>query len=143
MQEMKELQALAYRDTTQENRDFWKNEMGGALRDIQKVYEDKIDEMRDELEKYYNMKIQEFRTGTARQNIETVHAKEESKKLRDNLSDLRKRLADAEARVCSSSFFIFFYLFHLNLSRYIQIAAFWLFICATKPNMKCLLQSCV
>ena len=43
--------------------------------------------------------IQEFRTGAARQNMETVHAKEESKKLRDNLNDLRKRLADAEARV--------------------------------------------
>lgn len=97
-QEMKELQALAYRDTTQENRDFWKNEMGGALRDIQHAYEEKIDEMKEELEKYYNMKIQEFRTGAARQNIETVHAKEESKKLRDNLNDLRKRLADAEAK---------------------------------------------
>ena len=54
---MKELQALAYRDTTQENRDFWKNEMGNALREIQKVYEEKIEEMREELEKYYNMKV--------------------------------------------------------------------------------------
>ena len=54
---MRELQALAYRDTTQENRDFWKNEMGSALREIQQVYEEKVDLMRTELETYYNMKV--------------------------------------------------------------------------------------
>ena len=30
---MKELAALAYRDTTSENRTFWKNEMSKALRE--------------------------------------------------------------------------------------------------------------
>jgi hypothetical protein len=34
-QELKELADLAYRDTTSENREFWKNEMGPALREIQ------------------------------------------------------------------------------------------------------------
>jgi intermediate filament protein if len=102
-QEMKELQALAYRDTTQENRDFWKNEMANCLRDIQQAYEDKTDEMRLDLERYYNMKIQEFRTGAARQNVDTVTAKEESKKLRENFNDLRKQLAEAEARVSSTA----------------------------------------
>jgi intermediate filament protein if len=56
-QEMRELQALAYRDTTQENRDYWKNEMGHALREIQNTYEEKIELMRNELEVYYNMKV--------------------------------------------------------------------------------------
>jgi len=97
-QEMKELAALAYRDTTQENREFWKNEMGNALREIQATYDEKLDSMRGELETYYNLKIQEFRTGATRQNMETVHSKEESKRLRTTIADLRAKLADLEAR---------------------------------------------
>jgi len=97
-QEMKELAALAYRDTTAENREFWKNELGNALREIQSTYDEKLDIMKGELETYYNLKIQEFRTGATRQNMETVHSKEESKKLRTALTDLRARIAELEAR---------------------------------------------
>ncbi len=55
---MKELAALAYRDTTQENRDFWKNEMGSALREIQDAYDEKLNHLRGELESHYNMKVE-------------------------------------------------------------------------------------
>jgi len=54
---MKELAALAYRDSTAENREFWKNEMGQALREIQQVYEDKLDTMRTEVEASYSLKV--------------------------------------------------------------------------------------
>ena len=54
---MKELAALAYRDTTQENREFWKNEMGNALRETQATYDEKMEGMRGELETYYNLKV--------------------------------------------------------------------------------------
>ena len=54
---MKELAALAYRDTTSENREFWKNEMGQALREIQDVYDDKLESMRSEMETFYNLKV--------------------------------------------------------------------------------------
>lgn len=57
LQELKELAALAYRDTTNENREFWKNEMGGALRDIQRIYDDKIDSIREEAETFFNIKV--------------------------------------------------------------------------------------
>lgn len=97
-QELKELSALAYRDTTAENREFWKNEMGQALREIQNVYDDKMDAMRGELEAYYNVKIQEFRTGSTRQNMETQHLKEETKRLRTQMTELRDKLADLDAR---------------------------------------------
>ena len=56
-QEMKELAALAYRDTTNENREFWKSEMAQAMREIQGAYDEKLDTMRGELETYYNMKV--------------------------------------------------------------------------------------
>ena len=54
---MKELAALAYRDTTSENREFWKNEMANALREISSTYDEKLDAMRGELETYYNLKV--------------------------------------------------------------------------------------
>jgi intermediate filament protein if len=97
-QEMKELAALAYRDTTAENREFWKNELGGCLREIQETYDEKLNQMKGETETFYNMKLQEFRTGATRQNMETVHAKEETKRLRNQLTDLRQKLTDAETR---------------------------------------------
>lgn len=97
-QELKELSALAYRDTTAENREFWKNEMGQALREIQQVYDEKLDAMRGEMETFYNLKIQEFRTGATRQNMETIHSKEETKRLRGQISELRDKFNDLEAR---------------------------------------------
>ncbi|PVD21889.1 hypothetical protein C0Q70_17692 [Pomacea canaliculata] len=55
-QELKELAALAYRDTTAENREFWKNELSQAIRDIQSEYDSKIDTIRGEMETFYNLK---------------------------------------------------------------------------------------
>ncbi len=49
--------ALAYRDTTAENRSFWKNEMAKALREIQDTYDEKLDHMKREMETYYNLKV--------------------------------------------------------------------------------------
>lgn len=45
------------------------------------------------------LQIQEFRTGSTRQNMETVHAKEESKRLRAQLTEIRDKLSELEARV--------------------------------------------
>jgi len=53
-------------------------------------------------ELFLTWQIQEFRTGATRQNMETVHAKEEAKRLRLQLTELRDKLNDLEARVRSS-----------------------------------------
>ncbi|XP_062584250.1 60 kDa neurofilament protein-like [Saccostrea cucullata] len=97
-QELKELAALAYRDTTEENREFWKSELSQAIRDIQKEYDSKVDQIRGDMEGFYNLKIQEFRTGATKQNMEVTHIKEENKKLLKQISDQKGRLADLEAR---------------------------------------------
>uniref|UniRef100_A0A8W8LET9 Uncharacterized protein n=2 Tax=Magallana gigas TaxID=29159 RepID=A0A8W8LET9_MAGGI len=97
-QELKELAALAYRDTTEENREFWKSELSQAIRDIQKEYDNKVDQIRGDMEGFYNLKIQEFRTGATKQNMEVTHIKEENKKLMKQISDQKGRLADLEAR---------------------------------------------
>lgn len=57
LKEMKELAALAYRDSTAENREFWKAEMGDAMREIQLIYDDKLTSLRNELEGFYNLKV--------------------------------------------------------------------------------------
>lgn len=97
-QELKELAALAYRDTTEENREFWKSELSQAIRDIQSEYDNKVDQLRGDMESYYNLKVQEFRTGATKQNMEVTHVKEENKKLVKSISDLKGRLADLEGR---------------------------------------------
>lgn len=97
-QELKELAALAYRDTTSENREFWKNEMGNALRDIQRVYDDKMNTIRNDMEAFYSMKVQEFRTNATRQSMDSVHSKEETVRLRTQLHDLREKLNELENR---------------------------------------------
>jgi intermediate filament protein if len=97
-QELKELQAMAYRDTTSENREYWKNEMGQALREIQQAYDDKLDGMRGELEGYYKLKVQELNTGALRQNLDNTHTKEETKRLKSQLGMHRDKMADLESR---------------------------------------------
>lgn len=97
-QEMKELAALAYRDTTPENREYWKNEMSQCLHELQIEYESKLDGMRGELETYYNTKLQEFRTGATRTNMETSHTKDEVKRLRGQLNELRSKCTDLESK---------------------------------------------
>jgi intermediate filament protein if len=97
-QELKELMDLAYRDTTTENREFWKNEMGPALREIQMMYDGKLDNLKDEMETMYNLKIQEFRTGASRQNIDSQHCKEEITRLKTITGDLKGKINEMEAR---------------------------------------------
>lgn len=97
-QEIKELQALAYRDTTGENREFWKNEMGQALREIQHAYDEKMDGMRNEYESYYNLKVQEVRTGAVKQSLDQGFSKEETKRLKTQLGSVRGSLSDLEAK---------------------------------------------
>lgn len=98
-QELKELQALAYRDTTSENREYWKNEMGQALREIQQAYDDKIDGMRGELETHYTRKVQEYQTGATKTNMESVHSKEEVKRLKNQAQALRDKLNEQESKI--------------------------------------------
>ena len=97
-EELKELGALAYRDTTSENREFWKNEMAQAIRDLQDAYDEKLEQMREELKSKYTVKVMEFKTASVRHGLEATHSKDETKRLRQQLADLRAKLADLESR---------------------------------------------
>ncbi|KAK6113519.1 Intermediate filament protein ifb-1 [Brugia pahangi] len=97
-QEIRELQSLAARDTIPENREFFKNELASAIRDIRAEYDQITNVNRTDMESWYRLKVQEIQTQSARQNIEHGYAKEEVKRLRTQLTDLRGKLSDLEGR---------------------------------------------
>ncbi|VDM24024.1 unnamed protein product [Toxocara canis] len=97
-QEIAELQAMASRDTTPENREYFKNELASAIRDIRAEYDQICNVNRTDMESWYKLKVQEIQTQSTRQNLEQNYAKEEVKRLRVQLTELRGKLADLEGR---------------------------------------------
>lgn len=97
-QEIKDLQAMAARDTTSENREFFRNELASAIRDIRNEYDQLNNKDRNDIESWYKLKVQEIETQSARQNMEQEYQKDEIKRLRQQLSDLRQRLSELEGR---------------------------------------------
>ena len=55
------------------------------------------------MESWYRLKVQEIQTQSARQTMEQGYAKEEIKRLRVQLTDLRGKLADLEGRVSTGA----------------------------------------
>lgn len=108
-QEIKDLQAMAARDTTNENREFFRNELASAIREIREEYDSLNNSNRNDIESWYKLKVQEIETQSARQNMEQGHQKEELKRLRTQLTDLRGKLADLEGRVRKKKTLINFY----------------------------------
>ncbi|EGT58123.1 hypothetical protein CAEBREN_03292 [Caenorhabditis brenneri] len=96
--ELKELQAQAARDTTNENREFFKNELANAIRDIRSEYEHLMNGNKNELENWYQLRVQEINTQSMRQNAENNHQKEEVKRVRNQTTELRGKLSDLESR---------------------------------------------
>uniref|UniRef100_A0A8R1DH11 Uncharacterized protein n=1 Tax=Caenorhabditis japonica TaxID=281687 RepID=A0A8R1DH11_CAEJA len=96
--ELKDLQAIAARDTTNENREFFKNELANAIREIRSEYEQMMNGNRNELESWYQLRVQEINTQSNRQNAEHNYQKEEVKRLRSQTGELRGKLSDLESR---------------------------------------------
>lgn len=90
---------MASRDTTSENREYFKNELAAAIREIRTEYDTVCNVQRTDMESWYKLKVQEIQTNSVRQNMEQGYTKEEMKRLRSQLNDLRGTLADLEGRV--------------------------------------------
>ncbi|KAH7716560.1 Protein IFA-1 a [Aphelenchoides avenae] len=97
-QEIKDLQAQAARDTTNENREFFRNELANAIRDIRKEYDDLMNANRNDIESWYKLKVQEIQSQADRQNMEQGYQKDELTRLKKQLADLRAKLQDLEGR---------------------------------------------
>ncbi|KAE9549442.1 hypothetical protein FO519_007355 [Halicephalobus sp. NKZ332] len=96
--EILDLQAMASRDTTSENREYFKNELSAAIREIRAEYDQVCNVQRTDMESWYKLKVQEIQTQSVRMNLEQGYTKEEMKRLRTQLGDLRGKLADLEGR---------------------------------------------
>lgn len=98
------MSSLAYRDTTAENRNFWRAELSQALQEIQQEYDSKVEDIKTELESVYTLRMQEVRTNNTRGNLENTHIKEENKRLKALLNELRDRVPLLEAKVSKFEF---------------------------------------
>ncbi|PAA66118.1 hypothetical protein BOX15_Mlig019539g1 [Macrostomum lignano] len=96
-QELKELYVLIKRDED-DSREFWKTELGQAIHEIQKEYDDKVDTVRVELEAIYMNKFRDLAKNQNHGTSESAYFKEENKKIKDTMAELRKKIADLQAR---------------------------------------------
>lgn len=95
--EIKELQALIDRDKGVEMRDIWKGEMSKAVNELQKEYDNQINQIRLDCESRMESQLRELQAGVNRDNMEAQQAKEETRKLKSRMGDIGPRLAELEA----------------------------------------------
>lgn len=94
-QEVKELEALNVHNPAG-TRDFFKNELALAIRDIRGEYQTIADQGKKDMETWYKLKVQEVQGAVNRQKTDTGFQREETKRLRNQLADLRNKLGDLE-----------------------------------------------
>ncbi|CDW59793.1 muscle cell intermediate filament protein OV71 [Trichuris trichiura] len=94
---IKELQALLSREPT-DTREFFKNELALAVRDIRNEYDIIAQQNKTDMESWYKLKVQEVQSATSRQGMESNYQREEVKRMRDHMQDLRGKLADLEGK---------------------------------------------
>ncbi|KAI1727251.1 intermediate filament protein [Ditylenchus destructor] len=96
-QEVKELQALLAQAPA-DTREFFKNELALAIRDIKDEYDYIAKQGRQDMESWYKLKVSEVQGNANRSMMESNYQREEVKRMRDNIGDLRGKLGDLEAK---------------------------------------------
>uniref|UniRef100_A0A1I7SW94 Intermediate filament tail domain protein n=1 Tax=Bursaphelenchus xylophilus TaxID=6326 RepID=A0A1I7SW94_BURXY len=94
-QEVKELQALLAQAPA-DTREFFKNELALAIRDIKDEYDYIAKQGRQDMESWYKLKVSEVQGNANRSAMDSNYQREEVKRMRDNIGDLRGKLADLE-----------------------------------------------
>jgi len=96
-QDVKELQALLQKEPA-DTREFFKNELALAIRDIRGEYDIIQQQTKQDMESWYKLKVHEVQGATQRAGMETNYQREETKRMRDNIHDLRGKLTDLESK---------------------------------------------
>jgi intermediate filament protein if len=96
-QEVKELQALLAQAPA-DTREFFKNELALAIRDIKDEYDYIAQQGRSDMESFYKLKVSEVQGNANRSAMESNYQREEVKRMRDNIGDLRGKLGDLESK---------------------------------------------
>uniref|UniRef100_A0A915IRT5 IF rod domain-containing protein n=1 Tax=Romanomermis culicivorax TaxID=13658 RepID=A0A915IRT5_ROMCU len=124
-QEVQELQALLSREPS-DTREFFKNELALAIRDIRNEYDIIAQQNKSDMESWYKLKVQEVQTASSRQGMESNFQREETKRMRDNIGDLRGKLADLESKVRTAT---------LKVSHTLESNVFWYDESLSKQNL--------
>jgi len=95
--EVKELQALLSKEPS-DTREFFKNELALAIRDIKDEYDLIAQAGKQDMESWYKLKVQEVQSATGRQNMEQNFQREEVRRMRESIGDLRGKLGDLEGK---------------------------------------------
>ncbi|KAI6197480.1 hypothetical protein M3Y94_01229200 [Aphelenchoides besseyi] len=96
-QEVKELQALLAQAPA-DTREFFKNELALAIRDIKDEYDYIAKQGRQDMESWYKLKVSEVQGNANRSAMDSNYQREEVKRMRDNIGDLRGKLGDLESK---------------------------------------------
>jgi intermediate filament protein if len=96
-QEVKELQHLLNSQPV-DTRDFFKNELALAIRDIKDEYDLIAQHTKADMESWYRLKVSEIQGASSRASMESNFQREEVTRLRGNVGDLREKLGDLEAK---------------------------------------------
>ncbi|CAD6188777.1 unnamed protein product [Caenorhabditis auriculariae] len=98
--ETKIQQELIYirRDTTEDNREYFRRELEAAIRDIRIEYEQLCRTTRDDLTRFYTRQVQDIYQQSSRTTVDQSYGRQELVTIRTTLSELRTRLAELESR---------------------------------------------
>lgn len=94
-QEVKELQALLAQAPA-DTREFFKNELALAIRDIKDEYDMIAQQGKTDMESWYKLKVSEVQGSANRQAMESTYQRDEVNRMRTNIGDLRGKLGDLE-----------------------------------------------
>ncbi|XP_076093506.1 retrograde protein of 51 kDa-like isoform X5 [Mytilus galloprovincialis] len=95
--EIAELKAMLDRDRSIEMKDIWKGEISKAINELNAQYATEVDRIQAEMQKNYEMQMNEMRAGLNRDNMETMSAREESKKVKGKLNELQPLISQLQA----------------------------------------------
>jgi intermediate filament protein if len=96
-QEVKELQALLNTQPA-DTREFFKNELALAIRDIKGEYDHIAVQNKADMENWYKLKVTEVQHSVNRAQPDGNVQRQEVHRLRDNIGDARDKLGDYEAK---------------------------------------------
>lgn len=81
---------------------YFKGELRKTVSDLNQQYDDLYNRATLDMESKYMAQLDQLKAGNTRDAMESEHSKTEIKRLRDNLSDLKARLAEIESALASA-----------------------------------------
>ena len=93
-----ELRKKSFFDVGMDSSQFFKSELGNAIKAIRDDYEKLNGNNRNEMDQWFRMKVQEIHTRNRPEPTDNVLVKEEVRKIRTSVSDFRREIAGMKAR---------------------------------------------